>query len=50
MKKVRSPKHVLNLVSRLTKKHILEELDKMSTMKKAVRPRLNKNCVLVRII
>lgn len=50
MKKVRSPKHVLNFVSRLTKKHVLEEMEKLSTNKREVRPRLNKNCVLVRII
>ena len=50
MKKVRSPKHTLNIVGRLTKKHVIEEIEKITTAKKEVRPRLNKNCVIVRVI
>lgn len=50
MKKVRSPKHTLGIVSRLTKKHVLEEIEKITTAKREIRPRLNKNCVIIRVI
>jgi hypothetical protein len=50
MKKVRSVDQTINIVKRLTKKHILEEVEKIKTVKKPVRPRLNANCVIVRVI
>ena len=50
IKKLRSPEHTINMVKRLTKKHILEEVEKITTVKKPIRPRLNANCIIVRVI
>lgn len=50
VKKLRSPEHTINMVKRLTKKHILEEVEKITTVKKPARPRLNANCIIVRVI
>ena len=50
VKKLRSPEHTINMVKRLTKKHILEEVEKITTTKKPARPRLNANCIIVRVI
>lgn len=50
MKKVKSVDQTINIIKRLTKKHVLEEIEKIKTVKKPVRPRLNANCVIVRVI
>ena len=48
MKKCRSPKHSTMMVVRMNKKHALEHVEGITTKKKQVRPRLNKNCVILK--
>ena len=48
MKKCRSPKHNTRMIGKLTKKHALEHVEKITTKKKPVRPRLNKNCIILK--
>ena len=48
MKKCRSPKHTVAMVTKLTKKHALEHVEDIKTVKKPVRPRLNKSCVILK--
>jgi len=48
MKKCRSCQHNTRMVGKLTKKHALDHVDKITTKKQPVRPRLNKNCVILR--
>tara|TARA_Y100001937_G_scaffold62817_1_gene86237 strand:+ start:5835 stop:6938 length:1104 start_codon:yes stop_codon:yes gene_type:complete len=48
VKKCRNPKHTIRLIGRLNKKHAIEHVDGIKTVKKPVRPRINKNCIILR--
>ena len=49
MKKCRNPKHVVESTKRLNKKHTIDLIEKLNTVQKEVRPRLNKNCIILRV-
>ena len=49
LKKLRSPKHSINVICNITKKFAIEHIKDVKTVEKPVRPRLNKNCVIIKI-
>ncbi len=49
IKKCRNPKHVVEATKRLNKKHTIDLIEKLNTVKKEVRSRLNKNCIILRV-
>ncbi len=48
VKKCRNPKHTIRMIGRLNKKHAIEHVENIKTVKKPVRPRINKNCIILR--
>ena len=48
IKKCRNPEHTINMIKTLAKVHVLEHIEDIKTVKKEIRPRLNKNCIILR--
>ena len=49
VKKLRNPKHSLHMVNSVAKKFAVEHIKDVKTVEKAVRERLNKNCIIVKV-
>ena len=50
VKKLRSPKHGTFMVSTgKVKKYVLEHVKNVKTIEKPIRPRLNKNCIILKV-
>ena len=50
IKKLRSPKHSTYMVQTgKVKKYVLEHVKNVKTVEKPIRPRLNKNCIILKI-
>jgi len=49
IKKLRNPKHSVFMVQKSIKKYALEHVKDVKTVEKSIRPRLNKNCIILKV-
>ena len=49
IKKLRNPKHSIYMIQKSIKKYALEHVKGVKTVEKSIRPRLNKNCIILKV-